>query len=63
MESQQHICPSCGKQYERFKGISWAFGTYCSRSCQDSALVQWLNTQYCQYGDKAPLESVEKRVD
>jgi len=59
MESQHKVCPSCSKSYERFKGITWAFGPYCSRRCQDIELVQWLNTQYCQYEE----QPVEKKVD
>lgn len=59
MESQHKICPSCSKKYEHFKGITWAFSPYCSRSCQDAELVQWLNNQYFQYES----QPVEKKAD
>ncbi|NGX30776.1 MAG: DNA gyrase inhibitor YacG [Chlamydiae bacterium] len=45
-KQNNHICPHCQKHYQLGENITWAFGSFCSRRCQDADLIVWLNNQY-----------------
>ncbi len=57
MSSPHKKCPSCKKSFKVFEGITWAFGPFCSRRCQDADLLAWLKAEYALPGSESVIEN------